>query len=105
MENIQEEESIEIDLRITEGTQKDQSYECETKEPLKKYIDIFIKDLNLNYPSYIILYGGRSLFNEDLKKLISKIIKKIDKENKKMALLLYGNSDFDIHEKMKLKLF
>ena len=105
MENIQEEESIEIDLRITEGTQKDQSYECETKEPLKKYIDIFIKDFNLNYPSYIILYGGRSLFNEDLKKSISKIITKIDKENKKMALLLYGNSDFDIHEKMKLKLF
>ena len=98
MENVQEEESIEIDLRITEGTQKTQSYECETKDPLETYLNEFTKEFQLNYSSYIVLYGGRALFPDELKKPISKIISKMDKRNKKMALLLIENSGYDIHD-------
>ena len=98
MEKVQEEESIVIDLRITEGTQKTQSYECETKELLETYIKKFTKEFQLNYSSYIVLYGARALFGEELKIPISKIISKIDKQNKKMALLLIENSGFDMHD-------
>ena len=98
MEKVQEEESIVIDLRITEGTQKTQSYECETKDLLETYIKEFTKEFQLNYSSYIVLYGARALFDEALKIPISKIISKIDKQNKKMALLLIENSGFDIHD-------
>ena len=104
MEKVQEEENIKIDLRITEETQKTQCYECETKNPLEKYINDFIDEFKLKLSSLYVLYDGKCLFGKELKKPISKIISKIDKENKKMALLLRGNSVFDIHEQDEIKI-
>ena len=97
-------QDIIIDLNITDGTQNSKRYKCDTKEPLKKYIKRFTDEFKLNYSSSVVLYDGKSLFGEELKKSISKIINKHDMNDKTMALLLYENSAFDKHAQDEIKI-
>ena len=73
-------------------------HKCDVKELLENKLKHFAKSNHLNVSTLYILYDGISLFGNQLKKHISEIIKKQDKEDKIMTLLLYQNTEYDITE-------
>lgn len=95
---------IIIDLNITDGTQNSKRYKCKTNEPLETYINRFKDEFKLNYSSSVVLYDGKSLFGEVLKKPILEIINNRDMNDKTMTLLLYENIGFDKHAQDEIKI-
>ena len=77
------------------------SYESQAFEILKFHLEDKMEDIlnefatkkNLPNSNFLILYGGRSLTNDDKKKTISQIISSQDKFDGKMSLLLYGKNN------------
>ena len=93
------EERCIIELKITNENQITNSYKCDTKELLETLINRFAQDIQVTYSSPFVLYNGESISGKELKTPLSEIIKPHDKEEKKMILLLYENTEIDTNIK------
>lgn len=92
-ENNKDQEKITLKMIFKQNASY---FECDIKEFLEKYIIEFSKDIKEPYSSLFILYSGGQLYDEDLKKPISEIIKPQDKKDRLMVLLVCQITDFDI---------
>ena len=66
---------------------------------LETCINKFSQDIQITYSSPFVLYYGESIYGIKLKTPLSEVIKPQDKEEKKMILLLYDNTEIDINNK------
>ena len=85
-------------LTITNETQHTENYKVDNKEQLSLYIKKFAESIKANYSQLYVLYNGRSLFRENLNISIKEIMNMEDKNNKRMSILIYQVTEFDIED-------
>ena len=84
--------SSEINLIISYESQEKETLKCNSTEKLENVLEKFKKEKNIEDPSLIILYGGKTIQEDDLKKSLFQIMTGRDKHESTMSLLLYRNA-------------
>ena len=81
----------EIELMITYESQAVDTLKCNSNDKIENVLQKFADKKNIENPSFMILYGGKTIQEDDLKKPLSQIMIGPDKEDKTMNILLYRN--------------
>lgn len=92
--NVQNDEEITLKINYY---QNQRIFKCKLTDILMNYIIEFARLSNLNYLSLYFLYNGSNLLPDQLKKPISEIITRIDKNYKIMTLLSYELENDEIN--------
>ena len=84
--------SSEINLIISYESQEKETLKCNSNEKLENVLEKFKKEKNIEDPSLMILYGGKTIQEDDLKKSLFQIMTGRDKHDSTMNILLYKNA-------------
>ena len=84
--------SSEINLIISYESQEKETLKCNSTEKLENVLEKFKKEKNIEDPSLMILYGGKTIQEDDLKKSLFQIMTGRDKHDSTMNILLYRNA-------------
>ena len=89
-----------IALKFTNENQIALLFEkCDIKKLLENYLFKYSEYIKVKSSSLYVLYGGKQLLGEELKKPISGLITFEDEKDKLMTLLVYQNTELNITDK------
>ena len=83
--------SSEINLIISYESEAVETLKCNSDDKLENVLKKFAEIKNMENPSFMILYGGKNIQGDDLKKSLSEIMTGLDKQDLTMNILLYRN--------------
>ena len=88
--------SDEFNLFISLDCQPTLKYTHKMNDILENILTTFALKENISKPSFIILYNGQAILEEDIKKSISEIMNETDKREKSMTIVLYTPNQWGI---------
>ena len=82
-------EEDEMELIISYESQKVEKIKCKMSEKIEDILTKFANKINVDYSSFMILYSGKALENNDLKSTFFQVMSTHDKIQKSMNILIY----------------
>ena len=82
-------ESEEISVIISYESQKVETFKCKMNDKLENFVTRFASKINVEYSSLFVLYSGKILNDNDLKKTFFQVMNSHDKKEKSMNMLVY----------------
>ena len=82
-------ESEEISVIISYESQKVETLKCKMNDKIENILTGFASKINVEYSSLFVLYSGKIIQGNDLKKTFFQVMNGHDKKEKSMNILVY----------------
>ena len=97
-------EEDEMELIISYESQKVEKIKCKMSEKIEDILTKFANKINVDYSSFMILYSGKALVNNDLKSTFFQVMSTHDKIQKSMSILIYTKSTIFLSGQVFIKI-
>ena len=97
-------EEDEMELIISYESQKVEKIKCKMSEKIEDILTKFANKINVDYSSFMILYSGKALVNNDLKSKFFQVMSTHDKIQKSMSILIYTKSTIFLSGQVFIKI-
>ena len=97
-------EEDEMELIISYESQKVEKIKCKMSEKIEDILTKFANKINVDYSSFMILYSGKALVNNDLKCTFFQVMSTHDKIQKSMSILIYTKATIFLSGQVFIKI-